>query len=472
MISSEILVLRGYYFPVLVEDTIAAIATALGEAALSVIRVSGPDALIVVSRCFLPAGASSRRPSEAATHTLHYGHIVHDGRRIDEALVAVMRAPRTFTREDVVEITCHGGPVPARSILDAVLASGARLASPGEFTRRAFVNGRIDLTQAEAIMDLIQSRTQLAMMAASDQLSGSLSKKVDAIRDSLMRNLAHVEAYIDFPEEDITPETNDALASSVSSAILNISGLLSAAEDGRALRRGVRVAIIGRPNAGKSSLLNQLLGHERAIVSPAPGTTRDTIEELASIHGIPLLLVDTAGLRDHGDDIELEGMRRARAALERAELVLHVLDSSEPLHEADRAFLRELENKKRITALNKADLPHALDLPQSAGLHPVSVSCETGDGIPLLRETIRKLVWSGQIEADNVEAMINSRHQDALSRALAALERARGAVLSRAASELAAEDLRIAVNAIGEITGQTATEDLLDVIFKQFCIGK
>jgi tRNA modification GTPase len=454
------------------DDTIAAIATALGEAALSVIRISGPQALSFADNCFAPAGKSAVRPSDAATHTLHYGHIVHQGKVLDEVLLAVMRAPRTFTREDVVEITCHGGPLPARSVLEAILAAGARLATPGEFTRRAFINGRLDLAQAEAVMDLIHSQTQLAMTAASEQLAGKLSLKIEAIRQDLMRTLAHVEAYIDFPEEDIAPETNDALAASVRRCRESVRHMLSTADEGRVLRHGIRAAIVGRPNAGKSSLLNQLLGHERAIVSATPGTTRDTIEEIVNIHGIPVILVDTAGIRDCGDEIEQEGMRRTRQSLERAELVLHILDASEPLSHADADFLIETAGKKRIIVRNKVDLPAAIHEFIVANTPTVDVSCATGQGIDRLRRVIRDLVWSGEIRADMLEVMINSRHADALGRAEGALVRALTAIEAGQAPELIAEDVRIAVNAVGEISGKTATEDLLDVIFSQFCIGK
>ncbi len=456
----------------LMEDTIAAIATALGEAALSVIRVSGPGALAVVDKCFSPVGCRVVRLSEAPSHTVHFGHIVKDGRNVDEVLAAVMKAPRTFTREDVVEIACHGGPVPAMAVLEAVLHNGARLAHPGEFTKRAFLNGRIDLAQAEAVMDLIQSRTRLAMVAATEQLAGKLSQKVESVRTSLMTALAHVEACIDFPEEDITLETSREVAGRLQSALESIHCLLSTAHEGRVLRRGVRAAIIGRPNAGKSSLLNQLLGLDRAIVSEIAGTTRDTIEETANILGIPVILIDTAGLRDAGDEIEREGMRRTRAALGSAELILHVVDASEELSDADVRYLDAFSATKRILIRNKTDLPERLGgLPPSSA-PVVNVSCSTGQGIYQLKLAIKELVWSGEIKADMLEVMINARHQEALSRAAKALEHALGSLMHDRGTELVADDLRLAVNAIGEITGKTTTEDLLDVIFNKFCIGK
>ncbi len=285
-------------------DTIAAIATPLGEGGLAVLRVSGAEALAVAGRVFVPAGRPAATLAGVPSHTLHYGHAVRAGTRLDEVLVAVMRAPRTFTREDVVEFSCHGGVFVARQILEALLAAGARLAQPGEFTRRAFLNGRLDLTQAEAVADLIHARTELALSAANQQLAGGLSRRVRAVRDDLLKALAHVEAHIDFPDEDIAPDTREALLGRMRSGLASLDTLLATAREGRILRRGVRAAILGRPNAGKSSLLNQLLGRDRAIVSPVAGTTRDTIEETANLRGLPVVFVDTAGLREAVDVLE------------------------------------------------------------------------------------------------------------------------------------------------------------------------
>src|SRR5882724_2864594 len=462
------------------DDTIAAIATPIGEGGLAVIRISGAQALAVADRIFSPVGKSSLKPSAAASHTIQFGHVVRDGKTIDEVLVAVMRAPRTFTREDIVEITCHGGILPAKMVLDAALASGARLAEPGEFSRRAFLNGRIDLAQAEAVLDLIQSRTELALRAANEQLAGKLSQRIYRLRDQMIETLAHIEAHIDFPEEDIAPDTRGQLLARLRSGHAFIGELLRTANEGQILRRGMRAAIIGRPNAGKSSLLNQLLGHDRAIVSAIPGTTRDTIEETANIRGLPIIFIDTAGLRKGCDEIELEGIRRSRQSLQRAEFILHVLDASETMTEADKEYLVEFAEKKRILVLNKIDLPRRPDQGGSSflGLGPaissalVEVSCLTGQGIELLKDAIKRIVWSGEIKAEMLEVMINSRHQNALIRGRAAALRTIEGLRAGVTLELAAVDLRIAVNAIGEIVGQTTTEDLLDMIFSQFCIGK
>jgi tRNA modification GTPase len=459
------------------DDTIAAIGTPLGEGGLAVIRLSGPRALTIADAVFVPIGKSSRKPSEALTHTIHYGRIESRGQVVDEVLVGVMRAPRTFTREDVIEISCHGGMLPVKLVLDAVLGHGARLAEPGEFTKRAFLNGRIDLAQAEAVADLIHSRTELALAAANEQLAGKLSQRINQLRDDMVKTLAHVEAHIDFPDEDIAPDTKAQLITRLERGVAFMDELLRTANEGQILRRGIRAAIVGRPNVGKSSLLNQLLGHDRAIVSPIPGTTRDTIEETANIHGLPVVFIDTAGLREAGDEIEAEGIRRSRGTLARAELIVHVLDASEPYGPSDGKYLIEFGGKKRILVVNKVDLPRRLVLPESktAGATnspAVEVSCATGQGLERLKDAIKDAVWSGDIKAEMLQVMINARHQEALQRARSATLRTIDALRADLTLELAAMDLRIGVNAVGEIVGKTTTEDLLDSIFSQFCLGK
>jgi len=508
------------------DDTIAAIATPLGEGGLAVVRLSGPKALVIVEKCFQPVGKSSLKPTAAPTHTIHYGKIVRpltpalspsDGARetekagqgafqvVDEVLLAVMRAPRTFTREDTVEITCHGGILPAKLVLDTLLECGARLAEPGEFTRRAFLNGRIDLAQAEAVADVIHSRTELALEAANEQLAGKLSQRINRLRDDLIHTLAHVEAHIDFPDEDIAPDTKGKLLERLEQGVAFMDELLRTANEGQILRRGIRAAIVGRPNAGKSSLLNQLLGRDRAIVSAIPGTTRDTIEETANIRGLPVVFIDTAGLREARDEIEQEGIRRSHESLQKAEFILHVLDASEPLTVEDERYFTEFAGKKRILVRNKIDLPVKLQIggasvPASrasrqdeivnmerrpparrgpepdavleAGAPVVDVSCVSGHGIEPLKDAIKELVWAGEIKAEMLQVMINSRHQDALNRARKATVDTIAALKGAATLELVAVDLRIAVAAVGEIVGKTTTEDLLDSIFSTFCIGK
>jgi len=450
----------------MLEDTIAAIATPLGEGGLAVIRLSGGNAMTISAKCFRPIGDASKTPLDAPTHTLHYGKIAHNGRDIDEVLLAVLRAPRTFTREDTVEITCHGGLLAAQSVLKAVLAAGARSAEPGEFTRRAFLNGRIDLAQAEAVVDVIHARTDLALVAANEQLAGKLSQRINQLRDDLMHALAHVEAHIDFPDEDIAPDTMAKLLTRLDAALTFIDELLATADEGQVLRQGIRAAIIGRPNVGKSSLLNQLLGHDRAIVTPTAGTTRDTIEETANIRGIPVVFIDTAGLRESANVIEAEGVRRSHESIARAELILHVLDASQTLTDEDQQNLDIFDGKKRILVSNKADLRPKLDL------LGIKTSCLDGTGIENLKDAIRAAAWSGDIRVEMLPVMINARHQDALRRARDAVEKSLAAFRAGETLEFPAMDLRIAANAVGEVVGKTSTEDLLDAIFSQFCIGK
>jgi tRNA modification GTPase len=464
-----------------VDDTIAAISTPLGQGALAVIRLSGARSLAIADAVFRPAGHDAPLPSKAPSHTVHYGKIVQDGSTVDEVLLTVLRRPRTFTREDMVEFGCHGGVVVARMVLDTILRAGARLALPGEFTKRAFIHGRIDLAQAEAVMDLIHAQTELALAAAHEQLAGKLSQRINTLRDELLQTLAHLEAHIDFPDEDIAPDTFERLQDRLERAVGLMDQLLRTAHEGQVLRRGIRAAIVGRPNVGKSSLLNQLLGHERAIVSPIPGTTRDTIEETANIRGLPIIFVDTAGLRDSNDTLEREGVRRSQQALSKAELVLQVFDNSEPLHSDDDLGLcgsgdaqaSELwPVRPRIVVRNKTDLPPRLELPAKLGCRTVDVSCQTGYGIETLKDAICEAIWGGEIRSDMVQVMINSRHQEALQRGRDAAILAFESLRSGATLELVAVDLRMAVNAVGEIVGKTSTEDLLDSVFSQFCIGK
>jgi tRNA modification GTPase len=321
------------------------------------------------------------------------------------------------------------------------------------------------------VADLIHARTELAVLAAGEQLAGKLSARINVLRDDLLRVLAHVEAHIDFPDEDISPDTQAQLLRKLDGGVAFIDELLRTADEGQILRRGIRAAIIGRPNAGKSSLLNLLLGHDRAIVSPIAGTTRDTIEETANIRGIPVIFIDTAGLREALDEIEQEGIRRSRASATKADLVLHLIDGSEPLHAEDSMWLRELSEKKRILVRNKSDLPPQLEL-AAAGSPFVDISCATGGGLEDLKDAIKAAVWSGHIDGESLQIMINSRHQEALRRGRSGVVRAAEALRSGLTLELVAADLRGAVQAVGEIVGKTSTEDLLDSIFSQFCLGK
>lgn len=451
------------------DATIVAISTPLGEAGIAMVRLSGDEAIALADQVFSFA-VKKRRLSECPTHTVHYGFIYDGAERIDEVMVTVLKAPRTYTKEDVVEISCHGGFQTTRRILGCLLKSGARLAEPGEFTRRAFLNGRIDLTQAEAVADLIHARSDRAMRMATDQLRGSLSKKMDAMRDDLMGILAHIEAHIDFPDEDIAPETVAQLSGRLVRSIDFIGRLIATADEGRYLRRGIRTVIVGRPNAGKSSLLNQLLGENRAIVSARAGTTRDTIEEYATVRGIAMVFIDTAGLRETEDEIEKEGIRRSFESIESADLILHVVDYSEPLVEADVNFANKYANRRKIVVANKSDLPSQADFDKLGEWVPVS--CETGSGIEDLKHSIEKLFLLGGVDSSSDQLMINARHEAQLLRAKIAVEASLAAIGDEWSLEIVAMELRIAVQAIGEIVGKTSTDDLLDRIFSEFCLGK
>lgn len=483
----------------MIDDTIAAIATAAGEAALSVIRLSGPEAFVIADRCFRPVGPRSQSPLNAPTHTIHYGKFIEPsqrgnedahrrGRSIDEVLLTIMRAPRSFTKEDVAEIACHGGQTSTKAVLDILLKQGARLAEPGEFTRRAFLNGRIDLAQAEAVADIIRAKTELSLRAANQQLAGKLSRQIHRLRDDLLSILAHIEAHIDFPEEDINPNDKTAILQKLRRAMDFMEELLASSTEGRILRHGLRAAIIGAPNAGKSSLLNCLLQKNRAIVSPSAGTTRDTIEETANIRGIPVVFIDTAGLRSAKDEVEREGVRRSLESARQADLLLRVVDVS-PNSSGANAKPNSGESEwpepspTQLLVLNKTDLLSRNDaaaLAQSpfflgqaaAEKTTVRISCRTGEGLETLKDQIRDAAWAGKIRQKNLDVAINARHQNALQRARQAAQTAFQAVESSLTPELIALDLRIAADAVGEIVGKTSTEDLLDKIFSQFCLGK
>jgi tRNA modification GTPase len=447
-------------------DTIAAIATPVGQGGLSVIRVSGPEAIAVADRVFSPVGVAGIRATMAASHTVHYGWVHRDGHRLDEVLLSIFRVPRSFTKEDTVELSCHGGPLVTKLVLETLFLAGARPAEPGEFTKRAFLNGRLDLAQAEAVADVIRAQTDLALSAAQDQLAGNLSRRIDALRDRLILILAHIEAHLDFPEEDIDPDTSEALSRRIVEARGSIDELLRGAREGQILREGVRAAIIGRPNVGKSSLLNRLLGRDRAIVSPIAGTTRDTIEEAANIRGIPVVFIDTAGLRESADEIEREGIRRSREALDSAEIILHVIDSSAGMTADDIVLKEEFAARQPLLVANKCDLP-GFALPGS-----LPVSCVTGAGIDSLKDAMSKQIWEGNAEGNHARACINARHQEALRRAAESLSQAGTTLAGGSSLEYVAIELRAAVNATGEVVGKTVTEDLLDAIFSQFCLGK
>lgn len=451
-------------------DTIAAVATPAGTGGIAVIRISGTRAVAIAEAVFRPSANRPHPLASAPSHTVHHGHVDREGVLVDEVLATVMKAPRTFTREDTVEISCHGGRIVTRQVLEALLAAGARLAEPGEFTLRAFLNGRLDLTQAEAVADLIHARTSLAAQAAVQQIGGRLSEPVQRLRDDLLNILAHIEAHIDFPDEDIAPDSRERMLSRLGDARDRIHRLRLTASEGRILREGIRVAILGRPNAGKSSLLNLLLGSDRAIVSPIPGTTRDTVEECATVKGLPLVFVDTAGLRETGDPIESEGIRRSLRAASEADLILHVLDGTQPPVTTVGDLGPELARKPTIRVRNKADLPTPWD--DSSLRDAVSLSATTGEGLDSLRSAMDSRLGTEHLSPEDWSVTVNARQATALQRAEDGLIRTHGSLSQEASLELVALDLRASLGALGEITGDVTTDSLLDAIFAQFCLGK
>jgi tRNA modification GTPase len=439
------------------DDTIAAISTPVGEGAIAVIRLSGSEAKSIASRVFRGRGSVSKWEPRR----LYFGEVNDEHGKVDQVLSTFFEAPHSYTGQDVIEISCHGGILVTRQILALLLRHGARSAEPGEFTQRAFLNGRMDLTQAEAVMDVIHAQTELALRAANEQLAGRLGSELRELQDALLTTLAHVEAYIDFPDEQIDPETGAALSQRLKDIATRLQRLLGTAEQGRILRHGLRTVIYGEPNVGKSSLLNLLLGYDRAIVSEIAGTTRDTIEDTINFHGIPVRLIDTAGARESRDRLEQEGIRRTHIELEQADLILHMVDGSRPRTENVDS------NKKRLLILNKVDL----------GLHPdwksgIRFSCKTGFGRETLESEIRNRVMGGEVSLQNSHIAISARHQSCLRQAEEAVEKAITGISQNQLPELTAVDLRSALDAIGDVVGKHDTEDLLGKIFSEFCIGK
>jgi tRNA modification GTPase len=439
-------------------DTIAAISTPFGEGAIAVVRLSGGRAVAIADGIF----QSKKKPSQLPPRVQQFGKIAGEAGVIDDVMLTVFRAPASYTGEDVVEISGHGGILVTRRLLRLLLDRGARLAEPGEFTQRAFLNGKMDLTQAEAVMDLIRAQTDLALRAATEQLEGRLGRKIREIREKLLGLLAHVEAFIDFPDEDIDPDTGETLLKNLDAVRKDVAALLRTADQGKILREGVRTVICGAPNVGKSSLLNLLLGYERAIVSERPGTTRDTIEEVINLRGIPLRLVDTAGLRESPDEIEREGIERTRAQVERADLTLRVFDASAEEHE-------DTKTQREILILNKVDVgEHA----SWRGAEGVRISCKTGAGMEELAEEIFRRVMGGGAAVGDASVAINARHQACLKSAAQFCEAARKAIVDRLSAEFIAIELRAALDTVGEVVGKADSEELLGKIFSTFCIGK
>ena len=453
------------------QDTIAAISTPFGEGGIGVVRVSGPEAERIATDIF-----TAKRNGGLESHRFYYGSIIDPagGAVLDEAMVVLMRAPRSYTREDVLEIQCHGGCLVVQRILALVLGRGSRLADPGEFTKRAFLNGRVDLVQAEAVIDVIRSKTDAALTLAQHQREGLLSLRIGAAREELLEALALVEAHIDFPEDEVGRDATEKIAELALRCGIRINGLLAGFAEGKVLREGVSVLIAGKPNVGKSSLLNTMLREKRAIVTSVPGTTRDIIEEVVNIGGLPVRLLDTAGVRLSDDPVEQEGVNLTLERIPQADLVLFMVDGSRPFDAEDRLLLEPIASCRVIVVRSKGDLPVTAQLPEElAGRAVVTISTRTGQGIDDLRSAIHDAFLSGTaVDGREYVALSQARHRDALEKASLALDRFNASLADGAALELLAWELREALHALGQVTGETTPDEVLDIIFSRFCVGK
>ncbi|WP_353854109.1 tRNA uridine-5-carboxymethylaminomethyl(34) synthesis GTPase MnmE [Bacillus sp. Bos-x628] len=458
-------------------DTIAAISTPMGEGAIAIIRLSGPDAVQIADRMY--KGPKEKKLVSVESHTIHYGHIVDRGtdQVIEEVMVSILRAPKTFTREDVVEINCHGGIVTVNKVLQLALREGARLAEPGEFTKRAFLNGRIDLSQAEAVMDLIRAKTDRAMNVAINQMEGRLSGLIKRLRGEILETLAHVEVNIDYPEyDDVEEMTHRVLVEKATSVKKEIESLLTTSQQGKILREGLSTVIIGRPNVGKSSLLNSLVQETKAIVTDIPGTTRDVIEEYVNVRGVPLRLVDTAGIRETEDIVERIGVERSRQVLKEADLILLVLNYSEELSEEDIKLFEAVSGMDIIVIVNKTDLEPKLDLEKvkqlAKGRPVVTTSLLQEKGIDELEMAIQSLFFTGSIESGDLTYVSNTRHIALLQQAKQSIEDALKGIEMDVPIDIVQIDLTRCWEQLGEIIGDAVHESLIDQLFSQFCLGK
>ncbi|WP_456272873.1 tRNA uridine-5-carboxymethylaminomethyl(34) synthesis GTPase MnmE [Bacillus sp. AK031] len=458
-------------------DTIAAISTPMGEGAIAIIRLSGDEAFSIADKVF--KGIKGNSVHDFASHTINYGHIVDpsSGAVVEEVMMSVMKGPRTFTREDIIEINCHGGLVSVNKVLQLVLKNGARLAEPGEFTKRAFLNGRVDLSQAEAVMDLIRAKTDRAMNVALNQMEGRLSKLIRKLRQEILETLAHVEVNIDYPEyDDVEEMTHGVLLEKSKYVRDEIEKLLRTSEQGKILREGLSTVIIGRPNVGKSSLLNSLVHENKAIVTDIPGTTRDVIEEYVNVRGVPLRLVDTAGIRETEDIVERIGVERSRQVLKEADLILLVLNYSDEFTHEDEQLFKAVEGMDVIVIVNKTDLPQKINMErvkELAAEHPiVTTSLLEEQGIDELEEAISSLFFAGSLEAGDMTYVSNSRHIALLNQAHGSIDEAINGVEMGTPIDIAQIDLTRTWELLGEIIGESVHESLIDQLFSQFCLGK
>lgn len=453
-------------------DTIAAIATAMASSGIGIIRISGEDAIEIAGRVFQ---AKNKKPlQEAASHTIHYGYLMDRDEIIDEVLVLVMKAPNSYTKENTVEIDCHGGILVMRKILETVIRNGARPAEPGEFTKRAFLNGRIDLTQAESVIDIINSKNDFALKSSVSQLRGSVLNKIKALREKLIHEIAWIESAIDDPEHYSLDGYSKQLGGMVGCLKDEIQHLLDTADEGRVLKEGINAVIVGKPNVGKSSLLNLLAGSNRAIVTEVAGTTRDILEEQVSLNGMSLNIIDTAGIHDTDDLVEKIGVEKAKEYLERADLVLYVIDSSKSLSDEDHEIARIIEGKNVIVLMNKSDLEQKVCREDIARLseHFLCISAKEGDGMEELAETIRTMFLHGKLDFNDEVIITNVRHKNALAQALESLKMVEESIDHQMPEDFYSIDLMNAYEALGTVIGESVEDDLADEIFSKFCMGK
>jgi len=460
------------------EDVIAALATPLGEGGIAIVRMSGNDSEKIITKIFKPR---NKKLTELKSHVQYLGNIINpeSNQVVDEVLVSIMRAPRSFTAEDVVEIYTHGGVVVARKVLELLISLGARIAEPGEFTKRAFLNGRIDLSQAESVIDVIRAKTDKGLGLALKQLQGELSNKITELRSVLLEILAHIEAEIDFPDEDIEMLSIDDIREKLKSVHEEVKNLIAESDRGKIYREGINVVIIGRPNVGKSSLLNALLREKRAIVTDIPGTTRDIIEEYINIGGIPVKIVDTAGIRDTLDEVEKIGVEKSKQSLQEADLILFVLDASEGITEDDQQLLTYLNEmaKQTLIIINKVDLDNVKidknDVEKISNVDKVlEISAKERTGLDLLEKTVEEMVFQGEVNAQENIIVTRARHRQAFIEVLKSIEEALHTLDSGMTGEFLSIDVKSAWENLGKITGETVEEDVLDKIFSEFCIGK
>lgn len=453
-------------------DTIAAPATALSSAGIGIIRISGDDAIEIADRIF--CAKNKKKLTGCASHTIHYGYVTDGNRMIDEVLVMLMKAPNSYTREDTVEIDCHGGMLIMQKILDAVIHSGARMAEPGEFTKRAFLNGRIDLAQAESVIDMINAKNDFAWQSSIDQLSGSLSKKIRQLREKILNEAAFIESALDDPEHYSLSGYPNKLLNIVCELKQEIQHLIDTADHGRILKEGINTVIVGKPNVGKSSILNVLVGADRAIVTDVAGTTRDALEEHIQLSGISLNIIDTAGIRQTEDLVEKIGVDKAKEYIERADLILYVIDSSIRLNEDDLSVAKMLKDKNVIVILNKSDLKQCVTEQEieSISSHVISVSAKEGNGISELTDLIRSLFLHGELSYNDQVVITNLRHKNALINSLESLTLVENSILNQMPEDFYSIDLLDAYDSLGAIIGESLEDDLADEIFSKFCMGK